>query len=76
MLHYNISKPSIKSVHLLKWLLKKENIFKTIYLNFVFREALENYAMHNIKGTLNIGMLVEDDILPCICVRTHIRWEK
>lgn len=44
----------------------KKNIFKIIYLNLVFREALDHYAMHTVKGTLNTDILVEDDL----------QWEK
>lgn len=62
MLQCNISKLSVKKLGVLKWVLKKENIFKSIYLNLVFREAVDHYAVHTVKGTLNIDVLVEEHL--------------
>lgn len=44
--------------------LREGNIFKTIYLNFFCREALEDYAILAIKGAVNTDLLVEEDIIP------------
>lgn len=44
----------------------KENIFKTVYLNFVFRDILENDATHSTKSPLSIDELIED-VLPRVC---------
>jgi len=41
---------------------KEGKYFQNYLSNFVFRAALESYATHPVKGTLDTDMLVEEDL--------------